>query len=85
MAFCHHSPQKNAKGKTTYGEGPMFVDLGWVESLNYTCKELILINIIHIGNIKTFVTLLKNILDIQSILNIQCDQIKYYTLKKKLW
>jgi len=32
--------------------------------MNITCKELILINTIHIGNIKTFFTLKIYILDI---------------------
>jgi hypothetical protein len=27
LAFCHHSPQKNAKGTTTCGEGPVSFDL----------------------------------------------------------
>jgi hypothetical protein len=28
MVYYHHSPQINAKGKTTCGEGPMFFNLG---------------------------------------------------------
>jgi len=24
LSYYHHSPQKNAKGKTTYSEAPMF-------------------------------------------------------------
>jgi len=31
MVYYHHSPPKNAKGKTTCGEGPMFFNVGWVE------------------------------------------------------
>ncbi len=44
-------------------------------------KKLILINIVHIGNVKTVIEVFLNILDTLSISNIQCNYILYMEIK----